>query len=232
MKQAQDPEVRVSEGEELDAGWDEPSVPSIPVSAAVGARAAVGPSPLPVPLPAPDDIDEGWDDDEDDHAVAAVSAPLRAKPGAVRSAPMPVGGPVPARRALSKKERRELERQTRVQAKRRGEEHKETRRLSRREEARRLAEQRQQERVLALAAAKKKARQAKKASEQARVERAAAEEDEPPPSSAQPTRGTKRQGGKAPRTKGRLKKQTGGGLIIAIIALITLATALYAWSKR
>ena len=235
MKQAPDPDVEVSEGAELDAGWDEPQVPS---AAPVAASARVA-APVAVTLAAPaDEIDQGWDDDEDDaedEAVAAVSAPLRAKPVAVvarRAEPQQSveGG---TRRALSKKERRELERQNRAHAARKGVEQKATRRVSRREEARRVAAERQEERTRALEEAKKKARQAKKAAEKARARRVVETDDEDAESSAPlPTRGTRRQAEKAARNQGRLKKPAGGGLIIAIIALITLATGLYAWSKR
>ena len=165
--------------------------------------------------------------------AVAKPAATTAQPSVARAAvpvvPAKPSVPTPAARALSKKERRALERKQRVHATRKVSERKQSARAKRREEAQRLAEQRQAERRAAHAALKQRAREEKRAPNKPRSKRAAADEGV---TLAVPKSGTKREAAAASRTKGRPKKYSGGGYIVALIALITLATGLYAWSKR
>jgi cobalamin biosynthesis Mg chelatase CobN len=224
MMKPPEPDLGVDEGaEELDAGWDDPIQGSAPPPRPSGVNVAV-PAAAPVAMAgAADDIDGGWDDGEndagreEDAAVPAASAPLRAEPG-------------PARRTLSKKERRELERKNRAHATQKSAEQKQSRRTTRREEARRLAEERQRERLEAAAAAQKQARQERRVREKVRSRRKA--ETTEPASAPAASAGTKRSGKQSSRTRGRPQKNTGGGWIVGLIALLALAAGLYAWSKR
>ncbi|HSU39893.1 MAG TPA: hypothetical protein VLJ38_09995 [Polyangiaceae bacterium] len=166
--------------------------------------------------------------------ASAASKPAATAQPSVARAVVPVvptkpTAPTPAPRALSKKERRALERKQRAHATQKVSERKQSARAKRREEAQRLAEQRQAARHAAHAALKQRAREEKRATNKPRSKRAAADEGV---TLAVPKSGTKREAAAASRTKGRPKKYSGGGYIVALIALITLATGLYAWSKR
>ncbi len=225
MKPSEEPEVQVSDGnEEIDAGWDEVK-PSV-------TRAKAQPRSVPAAEAQPlADLDEGWDDDDDAPDDAEEPGVVAAKSAVDHTKPVPPRQPASGvvHRALSKKERRALERKNRNHATQKSSERKQSQRATRREEARRLAEQRQAERLQALAAAKKQRKQEQRRAEKRRPERVAETESEPLPATKP---GTKSHAGKSARNKGRPKKQTGGGWIVAVIALITLGTAIFAWSRR
>jgi hypothetical protein len=234
--------------DELDEAWDDAQLPTEPLVALRRAASAAEPSFLPR-VPAPRAEPPGAQQAATVRAepasaktvVTAAQAPRSAPQTAVtkvaRAVPVspldaavpPPGAPAPALRTLSKKERRALERKQRAHATRKGSERKQSARAKRREEAQRLAEERQAERRAALTAAKERAREEKRATNKARPKRAATAEVV---ERAAAKSGTKRQAVVTPRTKGRPKKYSGGGFILVIIALVTLATGLYAWSKR
>ncbi len=208
------------------------ATPAAPRSATSGTTsvaertAASGPAPIPergvasgtAPVPAPSSA----------HATATGTATVSAPTPGLRAPSGNVG--IQPRRALSKKERRELERQQRAHATRKGSERKKGRSAKRREEALRRAEEKQKQRAAERAAAESEPRQApKRTPEKSREKRVESRDVADPTVRAS---GTKRKGAPAGRNKGRPQKYSGGGLILAIIALVTLATGIYAWSKR
>jgi hypothetical protein len=166
------------------------------------------------------DLDAGWDE-------AASSAPPpvgRESPPGDFAASRKEGGGVVRRERLSKRERRELEReQRRLGEKRRAERRAEEKR-ARKDAARRAAEQREAERREALERAarleraerkkRSKARAASRSSKASRTRDDAADHTEP-----------------AETPRRRRFVMPNGGWIIVVIALITLGTAWYAFGR-
>ena len=158
-----------------------------------------------------EDLDAGWDD-----------GPELAVPRAEGQGASPVVARVRTDR-LSKRERRAFERNKRVLGEKRRTERRAEEKRERREQARRAAEQREAERREALARA-----------ERARSEQKARRSAESDASSSKAARPRRRSTGPAARPNSGPRQRfamPNGGWIIVVIALITLATAWYAFGS-
>jgi len=238
MKPSRESALENSETDELDAGWGDPETAKPAAVAPPGNRSVVAPAPLraaPASTPAPvDDLDDGWDDDEDDDEelvapspVAVTSRDAVAPAKSARAPRAPAERVVSGmRRTLSKKERRELERKNKTLRAQKSSARKQSRREGRREKAQKLAEEREQQRREELARAKQQKQEQRRQAQQRRPKRAEAVEQaarrEEDSALAKP----------AKRSAKANPKHTGGGWIVALIALITLGTAIFAWSRR
>jgi hypothetical protein len=158
-----------------------------------------------------DDLDAGWDD-----------GPELAEPRTEGQGTSSVVARTRTDR-LSKRERRAFERNKRVLGEKRRAERRAEEKRERRERARRAAEQREADRREALSRAER-ARSEQKA-------RRAAESDASSSKSARPRRHSAEPSAKPHSGPRRRFTMPNGGWIIVVIALITLATAWYAFGS-
>ena len=186
--------------ENLDAGWDDVASDAAPAPTGISAQ----------PAGDLEDVDAGWDE-------TPPSAPLAL--GHER-AEAPGGGAV-RRDRLSKRERRELERQMRSRGEKRRSERRAEEKRARKEAQRRAAEERSAERREALERSARLERAERK-------KRAKASRSEKSQRSHEHVALDSKKSGSSRRPRFQMPN---GGWIIVVIALITLGTAWYAFGR-